>query len=104
MWSSGQSSWLKIQRFGFSSLLYEIFWVVVGLEVVHSTSWVQLRSYFEERVAALVAKAQSTAAGNRHADYVAYNIRKMLTHASLTTYGRSVSIVRSRAQATEFTF
>jgi hypothetical protein len=32
MWSSGQSSWLQIQRFGFDSRRYQIFWEVVGLE------------------------------------------------------------------------
>jgi hypothetical protein len=32
LWSSGQSSWLQIQRSGFDSQLYQIFWEVVGLE------------------------------------------------------------------------
>jgi hypothetical protein len=32
LWSSGQSSWLQIQRFGFDSRIYQIFWKVVGLE------------------------------------------------------------------------
>jgi hypothetical protein len=32
MWSSGQSSWLQIQRSGFDSRRYQIFWEVVGLE------------------------------------------------------------------------
>jgi hypothetical protein len=40
----GQSSWLQIQRSGFDSRLYQIFWAVVGLEEVHSASWLQLRS------------------------------------------------------------
>jgi hypothetical protein len=31
LWPSGQSSWLQIQRSGFDSLHYQIFWVV-GLE------------------------------------------------------------------------
>jgi hypothetical protein len=31
-WSSGQSSWLQIQRSGFSSWRYQIFWEAVGLE------------------------------------------------------------------------
>jgi hypothetical protein len=33
LWSSGQSSWLQIQRSGFDSLCYQIFWEVVGLEL-----------------------------------------------------------------------
>jgi hypothetical protein len=32
LWSSGQSSWLRIQRFRFDSRNYQIFWEVVGLE------------------------------------------------------------------------
>jgi hypothetical protein len=32
LWSSGQSSWLKIQRSGFDSRGYQIFWEVMGLE------------------------------------------------------------------------
>jgi hypothetical protein len=32
LWSSGQSFWLQIQRSGFDSRRYQIFWEVVGLE------------------------------------------------------------------------
>jgi hypothetical protein len=32
LWSSGQSFWLQIQRSGFDSRLYLIFWEVVGLD------------------------------------------------------------------------
>jgi hypothetical protein len=32
LWSSAQSSWLQIQRSGFDSRCYQIFWEVVGLE------------------------------------------------------------------------
>jgi hypothetical protein len=32
LWSTGQSSWLQIQRSGFDSLRYQIFCEVVGLE------------------------------------------------------------------------
>jgi hypothetical protein len=32
LWSSGQSYWLRIQRSGFDSRRYQIFWEVVGLE------------------------------------------------------------------------
>jgi hypothetical protein len=32
LWSSGQNSWLQIQRSGFDSRRYEIFWEVVGLQ------------------------------------------------------------------------
>jgi hypothetical protein len=32
VWASGQSSWLQIQRSGFDSRRYQIFWEVVSLE------------------------------------------------------------------------
>jgi hypothetical protein len=32
MWSSGQSSWLQIQRSRFDSRRWNIFWAVVSLE------------------------------------------------------------------------
>jgi hypothetical protein len=32
LWSSGQSSWLQIQRSGSDSRRYQIFWLAVGLE------------------------------------------------------------------------
>jgi hypothetical protein len=32
LWSSGQSSWLHIQKSGFDSRLYQIFWEIVELE------------------------------------------------------------------------
>jgi hypothetical protein len=53
LWSSGQSSWLQIQRSRFDSGRYQIFWVV-GLERGPSASWVELRSYLKEKVAAQV--------------------------------------------------
>jgi hypothetical protein len=32
LWSSGQGTWLQIQRSGYDSQRYQIFWGVVGLE------------------------------------------------------------------------
>jgi hypothetical protein len=49
LWSTGQSTWLQIQRYGFDSHRYQIFREVLGLEHVHSASWVQLRSYLKEK-------------------------------------------------------
>jgi hypothetical protein len=40
----------------------------------------------------------------RHADHVASSIRKKLAITSPTSGGRSVGIVRSRTQTTEFSF
>jgi hypothetical protein len=46
------SFWLQIQRSVFDSRRYQIFWEVWVWNGVHSTSWIQLRSYLEEKVAA----------------------------------------------------
>jgi hypothetical protein len=35
LWSSGQSSWLQIQRSEFDSRRYQIFWELMGLERGH---------------------------------------------------------------------
>jgi hypothetical protein len=52
--SSGQSSWLQIQRSGFDFLLYQIFCEVVGLKRVPLSLMSTMRSYLKEKVAALV--------------------------------------------------
>jgi hypothetical protein len=45
-WSSGQSSWLQIQRPGFRYYQKKKLWFWNG---VHLASWVQLRSYLKEK-------------------------------------------------------
>jgi hypothetical protein len=62
------------------------------------------REHKEEKVEAPVYKTEITTAGIRQADHVAPYIRKKLALTSPTSGGRSVSIVRSRTQATEFSF
>jgi hypothetical protein len=52
---------------------YEKKWLWNG---VHSASWVQLRSYLEEKVAAPVYKTEITAVGIRHAEHVATSIHE----------------------------
>jgi hypothetical protein len=51
LWSSGQSSWLQIQRSGFDSQRYQIFWEVVRLERGPLSL---MSNYLEEEVAAPV--------------------------------------------------
>jgi hypothetical protein len=53
LWSSGQNSWLQIQRSGFDFRRYQIFREVVDLER-GPLRGVQLSSYLEEKVAAPV--------------------------------------------------
>jgi hypothetical protein len=61
LWSSGQISWLQIQRSGFDSRPYQIFWEVMGLE---------------RGPLSLVSKSSGSGLGIRHADHVAPSIRK----------------------------
>ena len=39
----------RYRGLGFDSRRYQIFWVVVGLDGVHSASWGQLRSYLNKK-------------------------------------------------------
>jgi hypothetical protein len=79
LWSSGHSSWLQIQRFGFYSWCYQIFWEVVGLE----QGPLSLMSTTEE----LLGKKKSYA--------------QKLALALPTSSCCSVGIVCSRTEATE---
>jgi hypothetical protein len=58
----------------------------------------------DRKVAAPVWKTENTVLGIRHADHVAPSIRKKLAITSPTSGGRSIGIVRSRAQTMEFKF
>jgi hypothetical protein len=73
LWSSGQSSWLQIQWFGFDFRRYQIFWEVVGLERLSLVS--TFEELLERKVAAPVYKIENTAVGIPHADQVAPSIR-----------------------------
>jgi hypothetical protein len=102
LWSSAQSSCLQIQRPGFDSRGYQIFWEVVGLE----RGPLSLVSTIEE-----VLEIKSSGSGLENRDYDRKDSSRwqrgtlypqQLTLTSSTSGGRSVSIVRSRTQATEF--
>jgi hypothetical protein len=105
MWSSGQSSWLLIQRPGFDFRRHQIFWEVVGLE----QDPLSLVSTIEK----LLGRKSSGSGleireyGRRdpcHTDHVAPLCPQKLAIASPTSGGRSVGIVRSRTQTMEFSF
>jgi hypothetical protein len=68
---------------------------------VHSASWVQLRSYLIEKVAALMQKHEITAVEDspRWLGETLYLEKLVLT--SPTSGGRSIGIVRSQTKATE---
>jgi hypothetical protein len=101
LWSSRQSSWLQIQRSGFNSRRYQIFWEVVGLE----RGPLNLVSTVEE-----LLDRNSSGSGLESREYgrgvslswphnTLYSQKLALT--SPTSGGRSAGIVRSRTKATE---
>jgi hypothetical protein len=104
LWPSGQSFWLQIQRSGFHSQRYQIFWVVVGLER-DPLSLVCIIMDLRGR------KRRGSRLENRR-----YTLRdtprwpsgslypKKLALTSPTCGVRSVGIVRSQTQAMEFFF
>jgi hypothetical protein len=102
LWSSGQSSLLQIQRYGFDSRRYQILWEVVGL----GRGPLSLVSTIEE-----LLERKSSVFGLENREYGRRDPSRWprgilhpqkLALASLTSGGRSVGIVRSRTQATEF--
>jgi hypothetical protein len=101
LWSSGQSSWLQIQRFGFYSRRYHIFWEVVGL----ARGPLSLVSKIEEllRRESSCAGLEKREYGRRdpRADNTTFLYKQNLLLTSSTIGGRSVIIVRSPTKATE---
>jgi hypothetical protein len=94
LWSNGKSSWLQIQRPGFDSRLYQIFWEVVGLE----RDPLSLVSTTEELLG-----RKSSGSGRDPSRWPRENLypqRLALTWP--TRGGHSVGLVRLRTQATEF--
>jgi hypothetical protein len=101
LWSSGQSSWLQIRRPGFDSLHYQEKkkqWVWNG---VHSASWVQLRSYLIESSGSCLENREYGGRDSSRWPRGTLYPQKLAT-TSPTSGGRSVGIVRSRTQTTEF--
>jgi hypothetical protein len=99
LWSSGQSSWLHIQRPGFDSRRYQIFWEVVGLEL-------SLVSTIEELLG-----RKSSGSGLEIREYGSRDPSRW-PHGTLdtqklaltlpTSSGLSVGMVRSRTKVTEY--
>jgi hypothetical protein len=104
LWSSDQSSWQQIQRSGFDSRRYQVFWEVLSLE----RGPLSLVSTTEE-----LLERKSSGSGLENREYGRREPSRWprgtlypqnLALISPTSGGRSVDIVRSRAQATQFSF
>jgi hypothetical protein len=102
VWSSGQSSWLQIQRSQSDSRRYQIFWEAVGLE----RGPLSLVSTSEE----LLGRKRS-GSGLENREYGRRDSSRWprgnlypqkLTLTSSTSGGRSVGIVRPWTKATEW--
>jgi hypothetical protein len=104
LWSRGQSSWLQIQRPGFDSRCYQIFWEVVGLEWGLLTLVSTIEELLERKSSGsgLGSREYGSRDSSRWPRGTLYRQKFALT--SLTSGCRSVGIVRSRTQATEFFF
>jgi hypothetical protein len=100
--SSGQCSWLQIQRTWFYSLRYQTFWEVVGLER-GSLSLVSTTEELLERTSSgsgLEIREYGRRDPSRWPRGTLYPQKLALT--SPTSGGRTVGIVRLWTQATEF--
>jgi hypothetical protein len=99
---SASVAWLHIQRSGFDSLRYQIFWDVVDLErgplsLVSTTEELLGRKSSGSGLASREYGCRDPSLWPRSTPYL-----QMLAPCSLTSGGRLVGIVRSRTQATEF--
>jgi hypothetical protein len=102
LWYSGQSSWLQIQRSRFDSRLYQIFWEVVGLERCPLSVVSTIEELLERKGSGsgLEIREYGRKDPSRWPRGSLYPQKMALT--SPTRSGRSVGIVRTRTQATEF--
>jgi hypothetical protein len=91
--SSGENSWIHIQRYGFDSRRYHVFWEVTGLERGPLSSW--------------VVGSNSSGSSLEHREYrrwvtspwlrSTFHPQKKLALTSLINGCRSVGIVHSRS-------
>jgi hypothetical protein len=102
LWSGGQSLWLQIQRCGFDFRLCQTFWEVVGPE----RGPLSLVSTIEELLGRKISGSGLESRGYGRRDPLRWPrgtfYQQKLILTSPTNCGRSVGIVRSRTQATEF--
>jgi hypothetical protein len=76
LWSSGQSSWLQIQKSGFDYRRYRIFWEVVGLERGPLNLVSTIEQLLKRKSSCSGLEIRDTAVEIRHADHVTLSVRK----------------------------
>jgi hypothetical protein len=113
--SSDQSFWQQIQRSGFDSRRYQIFWEVVGLERGPLSLMSTIKELLERKSSGSGLENRDdgrrdpsrwphvtpTAVGIRHAGHMSPLYPQKLALTSPTNGGRSVGIIRSRTQTTD---
>jgi hypothetical protein len=104
LWSIGQSSWLQIQRSGFDSRGYQIFWEVVGLEWGPVRLMSTIEVLLERKSSGSVLEIREYGGRDPSRWLRGTLCPQKLALTSPTSGGRSVGIVHSRTQATEFSF
>jgi hypothetical protein len=105
LWSCGQSSWLQIQRSGFDSWGYQIFWEVVSGSGTLKRGPFSLVNTIEE-----LRGRNNSGSGLEIWEYGHSDLSRWpctlylqkLALTSLTSGSHLVGIVRSRSEATEF--
>jgi hypothetical protein len=104
LWSSGQSSWLQIQRSGFDCRHYQIFWEVVGLE----RGPLSLVSTTEELLGRKSSGSGPVIREYGRGDQLHWPRDTLywpkLALTSQTSGGHSVGIIRSQTKAMEYFF
>jgi hypothetical protein len=100
--SSDQSSWLKIQRSWFSYQRYQIFWEIVGQERGPLSLVSKIEELLDRKSSSSGLESANMAVGNPSSWPRGTLYPQKLAVTSSASGCRSVGIVHSRTQATEF--
>jgi hypothetical protein len=104
LWSGGQSSWPQIQRSGFDSRRYQIFREVVGLERGPLSLLSMIEELLERNSSGFGLEIREYGCRDSSRWSLGTLYPQKLAATLHTRGGLSVDIVRSRTQATEFSF
>jgi hypothetical protein len=101
LWSSGQNSWLQIQRSGFHSRRYQIFWEIASLERGLLSLVGTTEELLERKSSGYCLEIRECGRRDPSRWPRGSLCPQKLALTSRTSGGRSVGIVRSRTLATD---